>query len=70
LILAISSTWASVTLPATSLPGSAAALSSPAASRNSTGVGGVLRMKVNERSSNTVISTGTMVPRWASVCAL
>src|SRR4051812_22008056 len=27
-------------------------------------------MKVNERSSKTVISTGTIVPRWFSVCAL
>ncbi len=27
-------------------------------------------MNVNERSSKTVISTGTIVPRWASVCAL
>ena len=27
-------------------------------------------MNVNERSSKTVISTGTIVPRWFSVCAL
>src|SRR3954468_4237745 len=27
-------------------------------------------MKVNVRSSKTVISTGTIVPRWFSVCAL
>ena len=41
-----------------------------AASRMSTGVGGVLVMNVNERSSKIVISTGTIVPRWASVAAL
>jgi hypothetical protein len=45
-------------------------LSRPAASRRRTGVGGVLRMNVNVRSSNTVISTGTIVPRWDSVAAL
>ena len=33
-------------------------------------MGGVFRTKVNERSSNTVISTGTMVPAWVSVAAL
>src|SRR5215207_204784 len=36
----------------------------------STGVGGVLRTNVKLRSSYTVISTGTMVPVWASVAAL
>jgi hypothetical protein len=33
-------------------------------------VGGVLVMKVNDRSSKIVISTGMIVPRWASVWAL
>src|SRR4051794_24767399 len=71
LVLAISSTWAFVTVPTTpSRPGVIAPLSIPAAWRSSTGVGGVLRMNVNERSSKTVISTGTIVPRWFSVCAL
>ena len=42
----------------------------PAAWRISTGVGGVLRTNVNERSSKMVISTGTIVPRCASVAAL
>ena len=32
--------------------------------------GGVLVTKVNERSSNTEISTGTTLPRWLSVAAL
>ena len=51
-------------------PGATAPLSTPAAWRRSTGVGGVFRMNVNDRSSKTVISTGTIVPRWFSVCAL
>src|SRR5207302_844307 len=70
LVLAISATWASVTVPAPSRPGVIEPLSTPAAWRSSTGVGGVLRMNVNERSSKTVISTGTIVPRWFSVWAL
>ena len=45
-------------------------MSSPAASRSRTAVGGVLVMKVNDRSSKMVISTGMIVPRWASVWAL
>ena len=36
----------------------------------STGVGGVLRMNVNDRSSKTVISAGTIVPRCDSLAAL
>ena len=42
----------------------------PAFWRSSTGVGGVFRTNVNERSSNTVISTGTIVPTCDSVAAL
>ena len=38
--------------------------------RISRAAGGVLVMKVNERSSNTEISTGTTLPRWDSVAAL
>jgi hypothetical protein len=36
----------------------------------STAVGGVFVTNVNERSSKIVISTGTIVPFWASVAAL
>ena len=45
-------------------------LAIPAAARSSTGVGGVLMTNVNDRSSKTVISAGTTVPRWDSVAAL
>ena len=45
-------------------------LSMPAAFSSSREAGGVLVMNVNERSSYTVISTGTIWPRWASVAAL
>ena len=51
-------------------PGSGEAFSRPAFCRSSTGVGGVFRMNENERSSKTVISTGTIVPTWDSVAAL
>jgi hypothetical protein len=67
---AISAIWASVTVPAPSRPGVCEPFSIPAAWRSSTGVGGVLRMNVKLRSSKIVISTGTIVPRWASVAAL
>src|SRR5438067_2025783 len=70
LVWAISVSWESVIVPTTSLPVVCAPFSRPAAARRSTGVGGVLVMKVNVRSSKIVISTGTMVPRWASVWAL
>ena len=33
-------------------------------------MGGVLRMNVNDRSSKTVISTGTIVPGWLRSAAL
>ncbi len=68
--LAISVSWASVIDPAVSLPGLVDPLGRPAAARMSTGVGGVLRMNVNDRSSKTVISAGTTVPRWLSLAAL
>src|SRR5213592_2866906 len=42
----------------------------PAASMISTAAGGVFVMKVNERSSKTVISTGMMRPFWSWVWAL
>src|SRR5215211_6476083 len=66
----MSVTWSSVSVPATALPGVVEPLSTPRAWRMSTGVGGVFRTKVKLRSSKTVISTGTMVPFWASVAAL
>ena len=51
LILAMSASWASVTVPTCSRPGVADPLSRPAAWRSSTGVGGVFRTKVKLRSS-------------------
>src|SRR5829696_2488320 len=50
--------------------GSADPLSSPSASLIRTAAGGVLVMKVNERSSKTVISTGVIRPFSCAVCAL
>src|SRR5688572_26432978 len=68
--LAISSICAWVMVPADALPGVWLPFSRPMASRMSTAVGGVFVTKVNDRSSKIVISTGTIVPRWASVAAL
>ena len=70
MILATSSMSASETVPALNLPGVLEPFSSPAFWRSSTGVGGVFRMKLNERSSKTVISTGMIVPTCDSVAAL
>ena len=70
MILAISSTSVSLIVATGAWPGVLEALAMPAFSRISTGVGGVLSTNVNERSSNTVISTGTTVPTCASVAAL
>ena len=50
--------------------GSPEPLSSPIAFLIRTAAGGVLVMKVNERSSNTVITTGMIVPVSCWVCAL
>src|SRR3990170_4057096 len=69
-VSAILRSWSRVTDPTFSRRGLAAPLSTPAAWRNSTGVGGVLVMKVNDRSSKMVISAGTTMPRWLSVAAL
>src|SRR5438445_3483666 len=69
-VSAISVSCLSVIVPTTSLPVVWAPLSRPAAARRSTGVGGVLVMNVNVRSSKIVISTGTIVPRWPSVWLL
>ena len=57
-------------MPTISRPVVPEPFSRPAAWRISTGVGGVLRTKVKLRSSKTVMSTGTIVPRWFSVAAL
>ena len=45
-------------------------LGTPAALISSSAAGGVFRMNVNVRSSYTLISAGTMSPRWDSVWAL
>src|ERR1700693_4895408 len=72
LILAISSTCCSVILPTRFLLGSADPLARPQARLISTGTGGVLVMKVKERSEKIVITTGMMSPSWslAEVLAL
>src|SRR3954454_12397268 len=67
---AMALTWARVSLATLTRFGSAEPLSSPSASLISTAAGGVLVMKVNERSSKTVITTGMMVPPWSCVWAL
>ena len=69
-VCAISVSCASEIVATISRPAACAPLSMPAAARSSTGVGGVLVMKVNDRSSKIVISAGTTVPRWLSVWAL
>src|ERR1019366_2361204 len=72
LILAISSTCFSVILPTRFLLGSAEPLAMPTARLMSTGTGGVLVMKVKERSEKIVITTGMIKPSWslAEVLAL
>src|SRR5277367_6499526 len=72
LILAISSTCASVILPTLFLLGSAEPFAIPTARLISTGTGGVLVMKVKERSEKIVITTGMISPSWslADVLAL
>src|SRR5699024_3069390 len=50
--------------------GSPDALSIPASCFNRTAAGGVFVINVNERSSNTVISTGIIKPTCSCVCAL
>ena len=67
---AIARTWALEIVPTLSRFGSPEPLSIPMASLISTAAGGVLVMKVNERSSKTVISTGMIVPFSPWVCAL
>jgi hypothetical protein len=50
--------------------GSPEPFSSRSASLIRTAAGGVFVMKVKERSSKTVISTGVIRPFWSAVCAL
>src|SRR6201996_7271244 len=69
-VSAICRSCAAVSEPTLVTCGSALPLSTPAAFLISSGAGGVLVMKVNDRSSKMVISTGMMLPRWASVAAL
>src|SRR3954467_3427933 len=69
-VSAIWRSWSRVILPTLLRLGSPDPLSSPIASLISTAAGGVLVMKVNERSSNTVISTGMIRPAWSCVWAL
>ena len=59
---AIARHCAAVRVPTFSRFGSPEPFGIPSASRISTAAGGVLVMKVNERSSKTVISTGMIVP--------
>src|SRR6185437_6347154 len=72
LILAISSTCFSVILPTLFLFGSAEPLARFTARLISTGTGGVLVIKVKERSEKMVITTGMIRPSWsfAEVLAL
>src|SRR5579859_2724977 len=69
-VSAICRSCALVSVPTLVLCGSALPLSTPMAFLISSGAGGVFVMKVNDRSSKIVISTGMMLPRWASVAAL
>src|SRR5580658_8518088 len=72
LILAISSTCFSVILPTLFLFGSADPLARFTARLISTGTGGVLVIKVNDRSLKIVMTTGMIRPSWslAEVLAL
>src|SRR5579871_2673512 len=65
LILAISSTCFNVILPTRFLLGSAEPFARFTARLISTGTGGVLVMKVNERSEKMVITTGMIRPSWS-----
>src|SRR5699024_10159465 len=70
LVWAISRTWSMLIEPTFELCGVPEPLATPAAFLISSAAGGVLVMKVNDRSSYTVISTGITLPRWDSVAAL
>src|SRR5690625_3140044 len=70
LVSAISFTLSRLTVATLLTFGSPEALSIPAAFLSNTAAGGVFVINVNERSSNTVISTGIIMPAWSCVCAL
>src|SRR5437667_8864959 len=65
LILAISSTCFSVILPTLFLFGSAEPFARLTARLINTGTGGVLVMKVNDRSEKIVITTGIISHSWS-----
>src|SRR4051812_2716384 len=67
---AIARSWSWLMRPTFSRCGSPEPFSMPIAWRMRTAAGGVLVMKVNERSSKTVISTGIVVPMSFAVWAL
>src|SRR5262245_54826962 len=69
-ILAISSTCFWVIVPTLFLLGSPLPLAIPTARLMSTATGGVLVMKVYDRSAYTVITTGMMSPSSLAVLAL
>ena len=66
--LAISSTWASLTVPTLSLFGVPEPLAKFAAFFSSTAAGGVLVTKVKVRSTYTVITTGMISPAISLFC--
>ena len=70
LVLAISSAWARVMEPTLFLFGTPEAVSMPAAFLIRTGAGGVLVMKLKERSAYTVMTTGMIMPIWFLVRSL
>src|SRR5687767_14889529 len=70
LVCAISRTWSRVTEATLVLCGSPEPFSTPAALSSIRAAGGVLVTNVNDRSSNTEISTGITLPRCDSVAAL
>ncbi len=67
---AISRTWSLVTRPTVSRLVVPAPFSTPAALRSRSAAGGVLRMKLNERSSKTVIWAGMIWPALSAVFSL
>ena len=67
---AISRSCARLIAPTLALCGVPEPLATPAALISRRAAGGVFSTKENVRSSNTLISAGTMSPRWPSVAAL
>ena len=67
---AISRTWSLVTRPTVSRLAVPAPFSIPAALRRRSAAGGVLRMKLNERSSKIVIWAGMICPALSAVFSL